>query len=242
MPSVSGRISFQLLVYKCLTVYLTELAVQLTWPSLYSTVTGLLMLPFFLFESPWLLCAVTVHALHVLALLNTVNYSMVVDQSDNSISTILHVYNNNYHMHLQQWSSGLPTVILSIPDIWIPLVVNVSELMVVLQVNSPDCCLPNELNMIVLVYLVVLSIRGFVGENATPSGAVHTTFTVNPTSTYWFSSTAQITVTLDPGVMGLDGLLETVTVGSGTARKSLILELLCNVSIIQSKFCAMPIL
>ena len=40
-------------------------------------------------ELPWLLCAVAVHALHVLVLLNTVNYSMVVVQSDYSISTIL---------------------------------------------------------------------------------------------------------------------------------------------------------
>ena len=41
------------------------------------------------------MCAVTVRTLRVLALLNTVNYSTVVDQSDYSISTIL--YNNNYY-------------------------------------------------------------------------------------------------------------------------------------------------
>ena len=94
-PSVSGRTSFHVTVYKRVTVYLTELAVELTWPSLYSAVTGLLMSPFFLFESPWLLCAATVRALRVLALWNTVNYSTVVDQSDYSISTIL--YNNRQY-------------------------------------------------------------------------------------------------------------------------------------------------
>ena len=54
------------------------------------------MSPFSLFESPWLLCEAhaAIHALRVLALLNTVNYSMVVDQSDYSISTIL--YNKMY--------------------------------------------------------------------------------------------------------------------------------------------------
>ena len=53
------------------------------------------MSPFSLFESPWLLCEAQLCALHVLALLNTMNYSTVVDQSDYSISTIL--YNNNYY-------------------------------------------------------------------------------------------------------------------------------------------------
>ena len=48
------------------------------------------MLPFSSFESPWLLCEAQLRALRVLALLNTVNYSTVVDQSDYSISTIVH--------------------------------------------------------------------------------------------------------------------------------------------------------
>ena len=45
-----------------------------------------------LFESPWLLCVVTVRALHVSVPLNTMNYSTVVDQSDYSISTMLYYY------------------------------------------------------------------------------------------------------------------------------------------------------
>ena len=51
------------------------------------------MSPFSSFESPWLLCKAQLRALRVLALLNTVNYSTVVDQSDYSISTLLY---NNY--------------------------------------------------------------------------------------------------------------------------------------------------
>ena len=51
------------------------------------------MLPFSSFESPWLLCEAQLRALRILALLNTMNYSTVVDQSDYSISTIL--YNKN---------------------------------------------------------------------------------------------------------------------------------------------------
>ena len=50
------------------------------------------MSPFFLFESPWLLCAITVHALCVLALLNTVNFSTIVDH-DNQITVVLLYYN-----------------------------------------------------------------------------------------------------------------------------------------------------
>ena len=55
------------------------------------------MSPFSLFESPWLLCEAQLRALCVLALLNTMNYSTIVDQSDYSISTIL--YNNNNVMN-----------------------------------------------------------------------------------------------------------------------------------------------
>ena len=62
------------------------------------------MLPFFLFESPWLLCVITVRAMRVLALLNAMNYSIVVDQSDYSISTIL--YNNFTYPVCQHQKSG----------------------------------------------------------------------------------------------------------------------------------------
>ena len=70
--------------------------------------------------------------------------------------------------------------------------------------------------MAVLVYLVVLSMRGSVRESVTPAGPVHTVFMVNPTSTFSFSSTVQVIATLAPGITGS---LETVTTGSGTARK-----------------------
>ena len=60
------------------------------------------MSPFSLFESPWLLCETQLRALRILALLNTMNYSTVVDQSDYSISTIL--YNNIiYYSALAVW-------------------------------------------------------------------------------------------------------------------------------------------
>ena len=61
------------------------------------------MSPFSLFELPWLLCEAQLRALRVLALLNTVNYSTVVDQSDYSIRNIL--CNNNTFMSIGKSST-----------------------------------------------------------------------------------------------------------------------------------------
>ena len=51
-----------------------------------------------------------------------------------------------------------------------------------------------------------------------PSGLVNTVLTVTGTSTAGLNSTAQVRVTSDPnGGMGLGMLLDSITVGAGTA-------------------------
>ena len=75
--------------------------------------------------------------------------------------------------------------------------------------------------MAVLVYLVRFPIAGVVGESVTPSGPVHTVFTITGTSTAGLNSTVQVRVTFDlTGRTGLTGLLVTLTeVGTGTGDK-----------------------
>ena len=68
--------------------------------------------------------------------------------------------------------------------------------------------------MAVLVYLVWLTITGSVGESVTPSGPVHTVFTVTGTSTAGSKSTVQVRVTADPTAM-VPLLMVTVEVGTG---------------------------
>ena len=74
--------------------------------------------------------------------------------------------------------------------------------------------------MAVLVYLVRFSITGVVGDSVTPSGPVHTVFTVtrSGTTTAGLNSTVQVRVTSDPtGRIGLTGSLEmATTIGLGT--------------------------
>ena len=72
--------------------------------------------------------------------------------------------------------------------------------------------------MAVLVYLVRLFITAVVGESVTPSGPLHTVFTVTGTSTVGLNTTVQVRVTVDPiGRMGLEMLLVTIMVG-GTIK------------------------
>ena len=78
--------------------------------------------------------------------------------------------------------------------------------------------------MAVLVYLVRLSITGVVEESVTPSGPVHTMFTVAGTSTAGLNSTVQVRVTSDPiSCMGITGLLEIITTGIGTGIRRIII-------------------
>ena len=77
--------------------------------------------------------------------------------------------------------------------------------------------------MTVLVYLLELTSTGSVGERATPSGPVHTVFTVTGTSTDESNTTVQVrvTVAIPTGLTanGLDWSLVTVTeLGAGTIK------------------------
>ena len=94
------------------------------------------------------------------------------------------------------------------------------ELTVAVQLQLPDCSLPNELTNTVLVYLVGLLITGVLSESVTLSGPVNTVFTITAPSmaTAGLSSTVQVRVTSDPaGWMGVSVSLDTVTeVGAGT--------------------------
>ena len=72
--------------------------------------------------------------------------------------------------------------------------------------------------MAVLVYLVRLTLTGLVGESVTPSGPVHTVFTVTGTSTDGLNSTVQVKITELPAVMA-EGMLVMLTVRDGTGEE-----------------------
>ena len=85
----------------------------------------------------------------------------------------------------------------------------------------PDCSLPNEWTIAVLVWVVLLPITGCaVLVVINPAGPVHTVFTITETSTDGLNSTTQVRVTIDPiGRIGLALLLVILTdKGSGTVQ------------------------